>query len=226
MVEEKNQEGIGLHSHPVSLQEHYKEISDYAKSEILWVRSAYKWAVALAAIVAVVGIYFTYKSSGEFKEETNREIERRLGSLESRMKYELDKQVIEFGKIVEKKVDQEFKADNIRALVESKARARIDETADPLIKKYIYQSIDPKLKDAEHRLKAVDAELKEAKKEIADLKASADFTTTFIAAQNDDRKAFDKLKTWANDPSFPRRIEASQAWVKIINDHASPFVMS
>jgi hypothetical protein len=225
MVEEKNPEDISHRSQPVSLLEHYKGISDYAKSEILWVRSAYKWAVALAAIVAVVGIYFTYKSSSEFKEEANKEIDRRLSFLELRMKYELDKQVTELGKTVENRVDQEFKTENIKALVESKARTRIDETADPLIKKYMTQSIDPKLKDAEQRLKAVGSELNEAKKMIADLKAISEFTTTVIAAQNDDRRAFDKLKTWANDPSFPRRSEAGQAWVKIMDDHASPFVM-
>ena len=87
------------------------------------------------------------------------------------------------------------------------------------------QSIDPRLKDAEQRLKTVDSGLDQAKKMIADLKAIPEFTTTAIAAQNDDRRAFDKLKTWANDPSFPRRSEASQAWAKIMDDHASPFVI-
>jgi len=208
------------------LLNYYKTISDHAKSEVLWVRSAYKWAAALAAIVAVVGIYFTYKSSSEFKEEANKEIDRRLSFLESRMKYELDKQVTELGKSVENRVDHEFKTENIKALVESKARTRIDETADPLIKKYMTQTIDPKLKDAEQRLKAVDSELNEAKKVIANLKASEEYITTVIAAQNDDRLAFDRLKTWANDPKFSRRSDALQAWSKVIDDHASPFVRS
>ena len=124
MVDEKNPEDLNRRSQPVSLLEHYKGISDHAKSEILWVRSAYKWAVALAAIVAVVGIYFTYKSSSDFKEEANKEIDRRLNFLELRMKYELEKQVNELGKTVENRVDQEFKTENIKALVESKARIR------------------------------------------------------------------------------------------------------
>lgn len=52
-----------------------------------------------------------------------------------------------------------------------------------------------------------------------------DFTKTALAAQNDDRKAFDQLKLWASNPGYPYSKEANQAWTKILDEHAKPYTV-
>lgn len=215
------------------LLEVYKEISQHAKSEVSWVRSAYALAATLAAFVGSVGIFFTYKSSSDFRNETRQEIERqeqqminRLTTSSLRMQENLNQQVLKLGHVVESRVEEEFKQENIKALVEQKARARIDQIADPLITKHISENIMPHIKTAENQLQQINTELKDARDTIADLSANSEFTTTVITAQNDDRISFDKLKSWADDPTFPRRKDALQAWIKVLDDHASPFTSS
>lgn len=239
MVDEGKPEDRRHDSPPLEseLLKHYREISDFARSEVSGVRSVYKWLLTLitsaVTVLFVIGIYFTYKSQTDLKRETREEIDRqtqvlegRLTSMESEGRDRLNKQVAELRQILESRVEQEFKAENIRALVEDKARTRIEQIADPLIRKHITQSIEPKVKEVEERLKAVDTDLKEAKSTLAGLKTISEYTTTVLAAQNDDRQAFDRLKVWADDPSFRLRGEAINAWNKILNDHASLIVQS
>lgn len=233
------------------LLEDYKAIADYAKSEISWVRSAYRLAVTLTAFVFAVGIFFTYKSSSDFRNEARQDMARqeqqlsnrlnetsqqmdrqeqqlsnRLTTLYTQMQDNLNQQVNKLGHAVEARVDEAFKQENIRSLVEDKARTRIDQIADPLIRKNISQSIMPQITSAENKLEKLHTELNDARNTITDLKAILEFNTTVISAQNDDRLAFDKLRSWADDIKYPRHAEALQAWIKILDDHASPFVMS
>jgi len=83
-----------------------------------------------------------------------------------------------------------------------------------------------KTDSAERRLEAVNAMLTTAQQKVAELDKIAEFTRTVVAAQNDDRRAFDQLEVWANDASFPMREEAAAAYRTVLDDHSQPFFVS
>ena len=189
--------------------DYFKEISEFARSEISWVRSAYKYAISLVTLVAAVGIVFTYKSTSDFKKETKEEVER---------------QISQMAKEVRLRVDEEFKKENIHNLVEEKAKTRIDEIADALIEKQISSKVAPRMRSAEERLDSIQGNLGNATDEIDKLSLLSEFTVTTINAQNNDRKAFDQIRAWANDESFKFSQAARSTRTKIVDEHHSPFV--
>lgn len=218
----------------------YKEITLYARGEIDWVRSAYKFAGALVAIVFAVGIAFTYKSSSDFRDETRQEAEKltkqileRLSASEMSMRTKMDAQIAELGRSVQARVDDEFRADNIRKLIEAKAKERVDATADMLIKAGISERITPlrnelttlvtkisednkvkvqALDQRQEDSKKTEAELRDligkAQRTLAEIRQQSEFSLAVLAAQSDDRTAFDKLLRWSEDASFPFRSQA------------------
>ncbi|MFA7257295.1 MAG: hypothetical protein WC047_06965 [Kiritimatiellales bacterium] len=225
----------------------YREISQHAKTEITWVSSAYKLAAGLITFIFVVGIWFNYKSSSDFRAETKQEAKQqteqilaKLTVAETNMKAELDKQMAELSRTVKLRVEQEFEAGNIKQLVETEAKNRIDVIADTLIKDEVARRITP-LRDeltalisqtadeSKQRLLLVDQRqeksqqtenelgklINETHKILAQVQQQADFVMTVISAQNDDRKAYDQLVQWMNDPSFPLRDQAYQAQSRI-----------
>ena len=78
----------------------------------------------------------------------------------------------------------------------------------------------------DQKLRAVDKTLDKASKTLSELETTAQFTTTVIAAQNDDRNAFEQLFVWANKKSHPFSSRAAQAWNTILDEHAKPFFSS
>ncbi len=62
----------------------------------------------------------------------------------------------------------------------------------------------------------------EAKDKLQELGAITEFSKIVISAQNDDRRAFDKLTSWVEDKSFPMRKEVASAWVQIRTDFGGP----
>ena len=72
----------------------------------------------------------------------------------------------------------------------------------------------------------MDETLQKASKTLSELQQITEFTMTVVAAQNDDRKAFDQLKAWANDKSFPLSARAKQAWNTIFEEHSKPQYIS
>ena len=54
------------------------------------------------------------------------------------------------------------------------------------------------------------------------LKIAQHFTMEAVAAQNGDRKSYDKLKAWAKDKSFPWASKAEAAWRKIHDEASKP----
>lgn len=219
----------------------FEKIVDRAHTEIEGVRMVYKWLlgaiVSAVTIVAVVGMYYSYKSMSDFKAEIRFEGERLkadltkestalAADLKEELSKTLSKDVAELSDEVQKRVEREFQTSNISALIRSNAVARVQEIADPLIKKEIDAKLAPRIIAAENRLATLDKEIGEARGTRDDLRERSRFAMTVIFAQNDDRKSFDQLKAWSEDPEFPFKNEAQQAWAKILDEHATPFTVS
>lgn len=62
----------------------------------------------------------------------------------------------------------------------------------------------------------------EAKATLEELKSITDFMALIVAAQTDDRAAFDKLEEIANDKNNKFSSKALQAWITVLNAHAQP----
>jgi hypothetical protein len=139
------------------------------------------------------------------------------------IKSNLDTTVIDIGKKVNRRIDDEFNKDNIRNLVISKAEERIDKVADPLIEKQVEKKINPKIKITEEKIIDIDQTIKETNNKINELKSQNDFALVFSNAQTNDRKAFEQLLTWRNDKSSPYHDKAEQAAEKVMRDHQSIF---
>ena len=221
----------------------FREITRYAREKITWVRSAYKFAGALVAIVFVIGVAFTYKSSSDFRNETRQETEKltgqmleRLATTEASMRTKVDAQIAELSRTVQLRVEQEFRADNIQRLVETKARERIDATADALIKDSVSSRITPLrdeitvlinkiaeenkqkvalLDQRQDKSQKTEQELRElldqARETLSQVRQQSDFVQTVLAAQSDDRKAYDQLCAWATNAYFSLRTQSEQA---------------
>lgn len=85
--------------------------------------------------------------------------------------------------------------------------------------KRLSEALSTKSELANQKLKNIDDILKKASAALSELQVISEFTTTVILAQNDDRDAFDQLKLWAKDKSYPLSGRAKQAWVKILELH-------
>jgi chromosome segregation ATPase len=92
--------------------------------------------------------------------------------------------------------------------------------------KEISEEVAEQNKRAEQKLGTLNNAIDEATATLGDLKSVIEFTKTVVAAQNDDRKAFDKLRQWADDKSNPFSTKAEQAWNTIFSDHTKPFYSS
>ena len=230
-------------------------LADFAKSEISWVRTAYKFGISFVGTVVTVGvglgIWFTYKSASDFKSETRQDIDRekqelheRLSTYKSEVTSELSKDVEGVRKQVEARVNQEFEREHISRLVESNAQVRIDQIADKLIREQVAKQITP-LKDELTQLinSSVEAQresitrldakteqsqkteesmhevLNEARKTLNQVEVQSKFIMTVMAAQNDDRSAYATIHKWANDSSYPLRMDAARTEMMISRDY-------
>jgi len=110
--------------------------------------------------------------------------------------------------------------ESIRRRVESQG-ATIDLVAkDAKDARELTEEIKQKSEEVEKKVKEVDsavADVNRANKELSEL---MEFTNAVVAAQTGDRKAFDKLKVWAESKEFRFKKEAEQAWIKILDDHS------
>ncbi len=228
-------------------------VVDRAREEIAWVRSAYKFAVSIIAILIAIGFYFSHKSIQDLKSELRADgerIQQQLTTESSLLARTLQKDIEEeIGRIrdeVTTRIEKEFKQENISSLVAQQAQIRIDAIADNLIKDQIGKQITPlktelttliassstelqaKVKELDAKLtqsRATEEELRglltEARKTVDNVKQQSDFVLTVLAAQSDDRNAFDKLRKWSNDNSFSLRQQAKAAELNILKSHSS-----
>jgi len=111
--------------------------------------------------------------------------------------------------------------ERIKTRVEAQG-ATIDLVAkDAKEARQLTDEIKKKSEEVEKKVKEMDQNVERADKNTKELSAVLEFTNTVVAAQSDDRKAYDKLKAWADDPTFRYSKESLQAYVKVMDDHSS-----
>ncbi|HXV80089.1 MAG TPA: hypothetical protein VEG60_09440, partial [Candidatus Binatia bacterium] len=81
-------------------------------------------------------------------------------------------------------------------------------------------------KAAQDKLQVIDYTLASARSQLQEINRITTFTQIVLAAQNDDRRAFDQLEIWAKDTSFPMRKEAFAAYRTLMDNHALPMYFS
>ncbi len=154
----------------------YQQIVEFAHKEIEIVRSNYRLVGSFFVIVIVAGIWFTYKTGGDFREEMRSNITEHKETLKV------------LKKEVETRVDEELGKEAIQNLIKEKVTKHVDKVAEAIIIKQIENKINPKITEAERKLLALDQEITKIKRrnhitELAD-KAISDA----------DRFALDELK--------------------------------
>ena len=114
----------------------------------------------------------------------------------------------------------------IRKEVEAQKQS-IDSIAEESGKaKQLSQDAVDKMRIVDDKILTLDDQIQEAKKTLSELKQDVEFTATFNAAQSDDRNAYDQLKNWAIDSTYPFRKRAFKAKGEIYEKHADPMYMS
>lgn len=198
--------------------------------------------VILAAGIATFG-YVSYNSVKDMRNDMREEmrtirasVDKEMGDikqntfeeskvLSNRLKAELEMIVSDVGKKVNKRIDEEFKTENIQSLVKSNAQQRIDKVADQIIEDKIEKKVKPVLDAANQSLKSIDADAAKIHEELTKVTKLTDFTMTNIMAQNDNKVAFERLQKCAEDKSCPMSVEARQALDAIIDRHTTNFLV-
>ncbi|MBI3811102.1 MAG: hypothetical protein HY283_02695 [Nitrospirae bacterium] len=79
---------------------------------------------------------------------------------------------------------------------------------------------------AEKKLKELSSAVKNSSSAVEELQAYTKFNSAVLAAQSDNRPAFDQLVKWAMDKSSQFSATAEQAWVAVMDSHESLFMSS
>jgi len=209
----------------------YQDIVDRAHSEVNSVREVYKWLCVGLGIIISTGIgcavYLTYNNIREMRADmkadradmrANMKDEIELVKTKAKQDYLLlatdlkssvENKTQDVQRTVNSRIDAEFNNDKIKTLVTNKAQDRIDAIADPYISKQVEQKITPKISAFNKTLKEIEN--------------NVNFNAAFSAAQNDDRSAFEQLRKWANDKTYPLRTKAQESVDGIIYIKSSVF---
>jgi hypothetical protein len=186
----------------------------------------------------------------EIRQDVKDEQAKMSADIASQEKKQSDQLIAEAERVrveVVKRVDAEFNEQNIAALVRDEAKKRIDLIADSIIQKNISNQVAPvraeflevltkSSQDMKSKIAEMDAALNksagsasnlqsivdDAKKALSKLDQESDFLTTAVAAQNDDRAAYDKLVTLGSDSASPFKTRAYRISMAIRNDWSSP----
>lgn len=204
----------------------YREITNHSKKEIDWVRSSYKYVAFLAAGTVVTVVTVGFRSISDFTSRLEQSASFRMKAIEEKVDATVESKIAAATNLVEDRIDREFRQDNIRALVEMKAQERIDVIADPLIEKRVDEAVEPKIARAEEQLRAVSMELAKAKMTVEQLESLTAFMSLVSDAQNDDRKAYDRLRIIGDDEKSPHYLKARSAYLKIREQHSSGMFQS
>ncbi len=90
--------------------------------------------------------------------------------------------------------------------------------------KRLTEELSRKNELAEKKLKELDSAVKNGSSAVDELQAYTKFNSAVLAAQSDNRPAFDQISKWAKDKSRPFSAAAEQAWVAVMDSHESPFM--
>ena len=108
----------------------------------------------------------------------------------------------------------------IRKRVETQS-ATIDLVAERATQaKELSEELATKNMKAEKKLAEIDNTLSEANKSLTTLESYSQYYATVLAAQAENRAAYDQLGKWAADVSFPFREHAKNIYQKIMDDHS------
>jgi hypothetical protein len=125
-------------------------------------------------------------------------------------------------KKMEALVAKQFEEPRIQAVVSEVAAERAStlmiEQITPEVARFKTE-VAKKNEIAEEKLKTLDNSIAKASATLGELESVTEYTKTVVAAQNDDRKAFDKLKEWSEDKNNPFSSKAAQAWNTIYESH-------
>jgi hypothetical protein len=225
----------------IDVLEKLEKLIDRSDKEVDRVYKVYRILAGAVTIILAVGIgtlgYVSYNSLKDMRSDMREEMSairartsqemndlkhktsEESAFLRDRLKSEQATIVADVGKKVNQRVEDEFNKENIQTLVNAKASERIDKIADSLIGQQIEKRIDPKIKAAEDKVKSLDEQVGKTETSVRELKTLSDFAATMVAAQYNDRAAFDQLRIWADDKSYPSQNSAAQAVRKILEDH-------
>lgn len=208
MPDEISTSNIAPGPQPLDILKTFQEITHHAREEFYWVRSVYKHATLLVAVFIILIGFLGYSSYKDFRQK----IEEKVNAL---------------GDAVTKRVEKEFEADNIKRLVETKAKERINLIADKLIQIAVDNRVEPVRSEMISMIKTNKEEtkglLKQADQTLAQVQQQSEFILSVLAAQGDDRKAYDQLGIWEHDSSFPLRHQAAKARLSIQRSYAGMF---
>ena len=165
----------------------YKEIVDFANKEIVFVRSAYKWAIVILGtvlgLILAVGLYFSYdgfeslrKDMKDFKSETKTDLalfkensQKEINLLSQRLQYEIETQTEIIKNEIKDKIEEEFDKEKIHMLVEQKAKERIDKIADRIIEQKIKERIEPQVESTLSKITVIEGNIQNDKDVIFDV---------------------------------------------------------
>lgn len=108
---------------------------------------------------------------------------------------------------------------DLKARVEAQS-ATVDLIAkDAADAKQLVDDLSEKNSKAEEKLSQIDKSISDGNLAVKELQLYTQFNTTVLAAQNDDRRAYDQLWTWSEDSSFSFQRAAAQAVQTIMDQH-------
>jgi hypothetical protein len=206
----------------------YQDIVDRAHKEVEHVRKVYYWFSGLITILLATGIgagvYVTGKNTSEIRANMQAEADlmkakatQEFAVLKSGLQSDLENKIGDVTEKVQIRIDDQFKKENVESMVREKAQERIDKVADPIIESKIDKKISPVIEVANKTLKAVEDDAAKMHGTVTQLELFSEFSITSTAAQNDDRVAFEQLRRWSMDKSYPLSSRAQLA-VSTITD--------
>jgi hypothetical protein len=128
---------------------------------------------------------------------------------------------------MESMIADQFQELRIRQTVSEVAATK----AQDLLIKQIQPEVDAfkveigkKTAEADGKLSEIQQSVVKAFSTLSEIETMSEFMMTVLAAQNDDRKAFDKLEELSKQESHRFSTQAKRAWTSILDAHSSPLV--
>lgn len=113
----------------------------------------------------------------------------------------------------------------IRKRIEAQS-ATVDLVAkEAVAARRLVDELSRKNDDAQRELQTLDRSIKQGSQAVAELQAYTEFNSTVVAAQTDNRPAYDQLWDWSQDDAYPFKKAAAQAYGTIMDQH-NPLIIS